>query len=316
MFEHILQLIKDYSRIIIHRHSSPDGDALGSQIGLKHIILENFPGKQVFTVGDGAGRYAFMEDTTMDIIPDSAYEGALAIILDTSAKALISDSRYELAKATARMDHHIFCEKIAETEVVDTSFESCCSLVAAFAMEYGLKLNPIAAKSLYTGMVTDSGRFRYDSTTAKTFRIASFLMEQPFDITEIYKNLYMNDFEQMRLRAQFTLKIRFTEEPVGGVAYIYTTLDELKASGADTFTVSRGMVSTMADIRGVDIWVNFTETGKGVICEIRSGKYNINPIAVKYGGGGHAKASGATVPDYNTAMQMLADLHAMTKENA
>ena len=71
------------------------------------------------------------------------------------------------------------------------------------------------------------------------------------------------------------------------------------------------MTNTMADIRGVDIWVNFTESDKGVLCEIRSSKYNINPIAVKYGGGGHAKASGATVADRDTAMAMLADLNAI-----
>ncbi len=312
MFEALYRLISEYDRIIIHRHTSPDGDALGSQIGLKHIILDNFPGKQVYAVGDGAGRYAFMDDTDMDVIPDSAYNGALAIVLDTSARSLISDERYQTAKATARVDHHLFCEKIAQTEVLDSSFESCCGMIAAFAMECGLKLSPLSAKSLYTGMVTDSGRFRYDSTSAKTFRMASFLMEQKFDTNEIYKNLYANDFEQMRLRAQFTLKIAFTEK---NVAYIYTTLSELKESGADTFTVSRGMVSTMSDIRGVDIWVNFTETEKGVICELRSSKYNINPVAVKYGGGGHAKASGATVPDRETAMQMLRDLDALMEEN-
>ena len=71
------------------------------------------------------------------------------------------------------------------------------------------------------------------------------------------------------------------------------------------------MVSTMADIKGVDIWVNFTETDRGVLCELRSSRFNINPIAVKYGGGGHAKASGATVKDRAEAMAMLADLDAM-----
>jgi phosphoesterase RecJ-like protein len=68
------------------------------------------------------------------------------------------------------------------------------------------------------------------------------------------------------------------------------------------------MVGVMSDTKGVDIWVNFTESDEGVLCELRSSRYNINPIAVKYGGGGHQKASGATVPDRETAMQMLADL--------
>ena len=98
------------------------------------------------------------------------------------------------------------------------------------------------------------------------------------------------------------------------MAYIYTTKEELAQYEADTFTISRGMVGTMGDLKGVDIWVNFTETEQGVLCELRSGKYNINPIAVKYGGGGHQKASGATVKDRNEAMQMLADLDRMMEE--
>ena len=312
MFEEALGLIKAYDRIIIHRHNRPDGDAMGSQIGLKHIILENFPGKQVYAVGDVSKRFTFMEDSVMDEVPDAWYEGALAIILDTSAKALISDDRYQLAEKTLRIDHHIFCEKIADVEITDTSFESCCGMIAQFACECGLKLNQVASKSLYTGMVTDSGRFRYDATTARTFRLASVLMEKPFDTNELYGNLYADDFAKVKLRAQFVLKINFT---ANNVAYIYTDLAEAKALNVETFTISREMVNTMANIRGVDIWVNFTETDAGVLCEIRSSRYNINPIAVKYGGGGHAKASGATVADRDTAMAMLADLDAMIGEN-
>ena len=101
------------------------------------------------------------------------------------------------------------------------------------------------------------------------------------------------------------MRIRTTPR---GTAYIYTTQEELAASGLDAFSASRGMVGTMADLRGIRKWVNFTETPDGVLCELRSSDYNINPIAVKYGGGGHAKASGATVPDRETAMQMLHDL--------
>lgn len=311
MFEKILEAIKKYEKIIIHRHSNPDGDALGSQIGLCELIRATFPEKTVYKVGDGARRYSFMEGSTMDEIADGEYEGALAIILDTSAKALISDGRYTLAARTARIDHHIFCEQIADVEVTDTSFESCAGMVAAFAKECGLTLTPAAAKALYTGMATDSGRFRYDSTSSRTFALASYLTEQEFDITDIYRELYSDDYERMKLRAEFVLKIKFTDKKVG---YIYTTAEEALATGADTFTISRGMVGTMADIRGVDIWVNFTETENGVLAELRSSKYNINPVATKYGGGGHAKASGATLADRAEAMQMLADLDAMIEE--
>ena len=311
MFEAIFKAIQDAPVIIIHRHNRPDGDALGRQIGMKHIILENFPGKTVYTVGDEARFFRFMEDSVMDCIPDSAYAGALAIILDSASRPLISDDRYTLAAKTVRIDHHIFCEQIADIEVVDTSFESCCGMVTQFAIESSLRLNVTASKALYTGMVTDSGRFRYDGTTARTFRLAAALMESDFDTNELFRDLYADDFASKLLKAKFILRIQFTP---CNVAYIYTDLEQFRELGVDTFTASRAMVNTMADIKGVSIWVNFTETENGVLCELRSNRYNINPIAVKYGGGGHQKASGATVKDRQTALAMLRDLDALTGE--
>lgn len=311
MFEEIHSLIEKYPRIILHRHKNPDGDALGAQLGLKEILIENYPDKQILAVGDMTPRYEFMATVPMDEADDALYHEALAIVLDTSAKALISDERYALAAMTARIDHHIFVEKIAEVEVTDTVFESCCGMITAMAMECGWKVSPEAAKVLYTGMVTDSGRFRYDSTTAQTFRLASFLKERSFSISDIYQNLYADELSMMQLRAKYTLKIQTTPE---GVAYIYTPIDEAKSYGVSDFTLSRAMVGVMSDIRGIHTWVNFTESENGVLCEIRSNRYNINPIATKYGGGGHQKASGATLKDRDEAMLLLEDLKSLSEE--
>ena len=311
MFEAVLDCIKNYDTIIIHRHSRPDGDAMGSQIGMKHLILENFEGKTVYMVGDATNYLSFMPDSVMDQIDDSVYNGALAILLDFASPHLASDDRYTLAKKTVRLDHHIYCETFTDVEVVDSSFESCCGLVTAFAVECGLKINAIAGEALYTGMLTDSGRFRYDSTNSRTFKLASELIDTGFDTNELYRNLYSDNFDSKLLKAKFTLKIKFTKN---NVAYIYTTHEEMKELGSSEFSISRGMVATMADIKGVDIWVNFTESDEGVLCELRSNRFNINPIAVKYGGGGHQKASGACVPDRETAMAMLNDLDAIQGE--
>ena len=309
----LIDKIKSHKIIVLHRHTNPDGDALGSQIGLKHIILENFPDKKVYIVGDMTPRYEFMAaDDAMDEVTDEIYKNALAIVLDTSASSLISDARYKTAKSTVRIDHHIWCEEICELEITDTSYESCCGLVTDIAVSAGLKIGPRAAKALYTGMVTDSGRFRYDSTTAKTFRLASRLMEEGIDVSDIYSNLYQDDFSHVQLRARFILKIQFTE---ANVAYIYTECEEAKSYGVSIFSISRGMVGTMGDLRGVDAWVNFTETDEGVLAEIRSSKYNINKIATKYGGGGHQKASGATLKDKSEAMAMLEDLNNLVRNN-
>lgn len=308
-----LELLKKYDTVIIHRHTNPDGDAMGSQIGLKNLLLDNFPEKKVYAVGDGAGRFSFMDGSVMDEIPYETYKGALAVILDSAEHSLVSDDRYTLAEKTLRIDHHIFCEKFADVEIVETAFESCAGLVTHLAREWGLTINTSAAKALFTGIVTDSGRFRYDSTTPRTFSDAAFLLEKGFNPTEIYDKLYVDDFSMIKMRAGFVLDIRFTQN---NVAYIYSDRKKVDSLGVSDFTVSRGMVNVMAEIRGVDVWVNFTESTDGtVLAELRSRNLDINKIAVKYGGGGHLKASGASLKDKAQAMEMLADLDKLVGEN-
>ena len=157
-------------------------------------------------------------------------------------------------------------------------------------------------------MVTDSGRFRYSGTGERTFRLAAFLMEKGFDTDALWRGLYAQSLEDARLRAAFVARISVTEH---GAGYIYTDLEEMKRLHRSEFEISRGMVNVMADLKEIRVWVNFTETEKGVLCELRSGSVSINPIAVKYGGGGHPRASGATVKNREEAMRMLADLDAL-----
>ena len=116
MYEQILQAIQAYDVIVIHRHTSPDGDAMGSQIGLKAIILDNYPQKRVYIVGDEPKRFSFMDGAVMDEVDDATYENALAIVLDSGASSLIADERWKTAQKTVRFDHHIFVEKAGEEE--------------------------------------------------------------------------------------------------------------------------------------------------------------------------------------------------------
>lgn len=310
MFEQVKERIEASPHIILHRHQNPDGDALGSQLGLALVLRDAYPDKLIHVVGDMTPRFAFMAQTPMDTLSDEDFDDALCILLDMSSAALVSDTRYRRARDTVRLDHHVYLEKFADLEVTDSSYESCCGLVTAMIMECGWELSPAAAKLLYTGMITDSGRFRYASTSARTFRLAAFLMEREFDTTDIYRSLYADDLFFIQLRARMTLKIQTTPHRV---AYIYTTKEEADSFGTDTFTLSRGMVNVMSEIRGIDIWVNFTESDEGVYCEIRSSRHNINPVAVKYGGGGHQRASGATLKDREEAMRLLSDLFALTE---
>lgn len=306
MFEQVLKLIKKYPTIIIHRHSYPDGDAMGSQLGLAALLKENFPSKQVYVVGDEATRLPFL-NAVMDEIPDEYYNDALAIILDCGGAHMVCDERYKTAATTVRIDHHLFCGKVGDVDISDSTFESACGMVAMLAKESGFKLTLEAATLLYMGMVTDSGRFAFDSVSARTFELAAFLMSQPIDLNSLNYNLNAEDFSEILARADNMHKIKFTEH---NVAYIYTAREEIPNTDSAPI-LSTGYVSLMRDIKGVHVWVNFTEADDGVHCELRSNNPNINPIAVKYGGGGHKKASGCIVPDRTTAMQVLADLDAL-----
>ena len=96
MFIDIINKIKEYNTIIIHRHFRPDGDALGSQIGLKEILKENFKDKKIFVVGDSNPRFDFVGE--MDEVSDSEYENALVIALDSSTENMINDQRYKSGK--------------------------------------------------------------------------------------------------------------------------------------------------------------------------------------------------------------------------
>lgn len=311
LFEEALREIQAAQRIIIHRHSRPDGDAYGSQLGLYLLVKANFPDKEVYMVGDSNERLAFMlGGRTMDDIPSSSYTDALAVIMDTSAASLVSDDRWSLAKRTLRFDHHLFLGRMSDIEVVDPSFESCCGILAAFAKESGLEVPNDAASAIFTGMVTDSGRFRYDAVNARTFELAAFLMQRNIDTSFIYRNLYTEELSFVKLRARFALRVKTTEH---NVAYTYTTRKELLEDGIDATTATRAFVNVMGDIKGVDVWVAFAEGDEGIACELRSANRNINPIAVKYGGGGHAKASGATVNSQSIVMDMLRDLDALAE---
>lgn len=313
MYKELIKNIEEYETIIIHRHSRPDGDALGSQIGLREVLKTTYSKKRIFAVGDLNSKYNFIGD--MDIIDKSEYEKALVLVLDTSDKALISGEEFSLGDKIIRIDHHITKESFGDLEFVNTSFESCAGLITNIVLNSNLKLSDIAARALFTGIVTDSGRFRYDSTNSRTLLLSSKLLEYNFSISEIYNNLYIDDLNLVKLRAQFILNFKLTEN---NVAYLKNTKEDLEKYNVDFFTISRGMVNTMAGIKGIDIWVNFTEdvVNNCVIAEIRSSKYNINPIAVKYGGGGHKAASGASLKSFEEADLMLQDLDNLLKENS
>lgn len=309
MLTKIYQTIKEYDTIIIHRHTKPDGDALGSQIGLKEAIISTFPTKCVKVVGDESERYSWIGK--MDEVSDDLYKEALVIVLDTGAEKLISDERYKTGKLIIKIDHHLPQGEYGDLAHVDTSRESCAGVIASFLIEKRFKINKEAATALFTGMVTDSGRFRYSSTNSTTYKIASELMKYNIDTESIYNKIYIDKLANVKLKAKLIDKFIVLDS---GVAYLINTKEEIKEYNVPIYDVSRGMVNIMAGIEEIKIWANFSEDVSGdIYCEFRSNGANINTVATKYGGGGHIQASGTTVYSFETVYEIIKDLEKVAR---
>jgi phosphoesterase RecJ-like protein len=305
----LFQKIEEHDVIIIHRHTNPDGDALGSQLGLKHLIKLNYPGKKVYVVGD-ENQFAFLGE--MDNISDNQYNSALAIVVDVCVTRLVSDKRFLKASSIFVIDHHLNepdfeCDYIVEPEHIATT-----QIITQLFQKRKMLFNEEAATCLFTGLVTDSGRFLYPNTSALSFEIAAFLLKQGARAKDIYNRVYSEDLNIKKLKGYFIDQFKITKH---GVAYMMNDKNLKDQFQVSTFTVSRGMVNQMANIKGVDIWANFTEDEDGLIyAELRSSERSIVHIARKHGGGGHALACGCTLKSFEEAYQVLEELDQFNQE--
>lgn len=314
MINKLIESIKKYDSIIIHRHNRPDLDALGSQLGLARSIQSTFPSKRVYVVGDSSNRYAFIGK--MDEIEDSVYEGALAIICDVAVSALVSDNRYLLAKEVFVVDHHTNSSDIVGAyTIINSEKAACAEYIAEILYDNEFIVNKECATALFGGIVTDSGRFQYNSTSPNTFLVASKLLASGAEMEWLYNNLYVEDLSSKRMKSYFANAFLVTENNVAYLKNDASVFDKFKV---DVFSISRGMVNQMAGIEGINIWCNFTQDidNNVILGEFRSRGVVIVDIAKKYGGGGHDMACGASLKSWEEVDLILHDFDIRAKEYA
>lgn len=309
----VLDKIKEYNRIILFRHIRPDGDAVGSTKGLAEILRLTYPEKEIYLQNEDFSEYvAFLgeEDAPID---DTLYTDALGIILDTSVSDRISNKKYTLCHELIKIDHHIPVESYAPYEWVEPSRSSCCEMIACFydTFKNELKINLQAATYIYTGMVTDSGRFRFRSVTGETLRLAGLLLDMGIDTERLFAHLYLREHHTFAFEAYVLKHLKLSEN---GVASIYITQATQRK-----FSLSRedaGETTSYLDsIKGALIWIVFIEAEDGTIrVRLRSRFVTINQLAERYRGGGHDCACGATVYSKGEANKLLREADATLKE--
>ena len=300
----ILDKIKEYDKIIIFRHKRPDGDAVGSTKGLREILRLTFPEKDIRLINcDYSDYVAFLggEDEPQD---DEFYKSALGIVIDTATVDRISNPKYALCREIAKIDHHIDKAPYGDLMWVEEERSSACEMIVAFydAFRDELKLTREAATYLFTGMVTDSGRFRFRSVSGDTMRLAAILLDAGVDTDHIYAELYMKDFSILRFQGKIYKRIKRT---ANGVAYLYISRAMRRRLGL-THEQASAAVSYMDSIRDSMIWLAFIESDDGSIrVRLRSRFVTVSELAEQYRGGGHACAAGATVYNKKEVQALL-----------
>ena len=290
----ILDKIEQYGTIIVSRHIRPDGDAIGSTKGLVKILRDTYPDKKIYLVNEDYSSYlAFLggEDT----VPEETYDGALQIIIDTGTEDRISNSNYKRAKEIIKIDHHIDDKPYGDISWVEDFRSSACEMIADFYLTFKdrLKMSPEAATYIYLGMVTDSGRFRFEGVTGNTLRIAGAILDCGVQTEKLFAHLYVDDVETLKLKSYVYDNMKITKN---GVAYIYMS-EEVQKKFNLTQEAASDTVGELSEIRGSLIWIAFIDNTakKSIRVRLRSRFLGINELANKYHGGGHKMASGATV---------------------
>lgn len=298
----ILNKIKEYNRILIFGHERPDGDCIGSQYGLYYILKESFPNKEIYVTGEVSEYVSFIGRPEM--INDSLFKGSLAICVDCANGERLSDQRYKNCDYSIKIDHHPAVDSFCDYEYVDTKAPACAQIITEFYLKFKdeLKINEDAARALYVGIVTDTGRFKFDSVTSKTFNIAGTLLDLGVDLADVDNHLSVETIDSLKLRGYCLNSFKVTKN---GFAYLIMTRDIIEKFGVSDEDAAN-QVTAISTIEGCPVWAMFIEYPDQIRIRLRSRGPVVNKLAEEYNGGGHPKASGARLDSWSDLDKFLA----------
>ena len=311
----ILAKIKEYDRILIFRHKRVDGDCVGASKGLKEILRASLPQKDVRIIDDEHSEYLAFLGPDDEAVPDEFYASALGIVVDVADTDRISNQKFALCREIIKIDHHIDRTPYGVISWVEDGRSSACEMIADFYASFQdeLTLTEWGATCINTGMVTDSGRFMYEGVCGDSMRLAGLILDHGVKTDWLYANLYLKSFDSLKFTAYVYEHMNVTEN---GVCWLLVDKAMQEKFNLNMESASAA-ISSLSGIRGCLCWIAFIESGDAegsVRVRLRSRFANINHIAEKYHGGGHACASGATVYSTDEMHALLRDADAHIKQ--
>lgn len=309
MFKKIYKKIEEFDTIVIARHVGVDPDALASQLALRDSIKLTFPNKKVMAIGTGSAK--FFHIGKLDRL--EKVNNALLIVVDTPDKRRVDSVDFSQFAYTIKIDHHPFVEEFCNIEYIEDTASSACEIIMNLILNTDLQCDSSIASTLYLGLTSDSNRFLFDSCTSNTFGLVSiFLDRYNFELSEVYRKLYMRPMNEVRLEGYIALNMNVTKN---GLGYIQITDEVIKQFEVDSASAGN-MVNNFNFINEMLVWATLTEDIKNdqIRVSIRSRGPEINQIAEKFNGGGHKFASGVKLKNFDEAMLLMKELDNLLEE--
>lgn len=292
VLEKIKESIERAHNVLILTHENPDGDAIGSSLAFMHALKKL--GKEVTVLIPSINNmYSFLpgfEEIKHEIENIEAFDLCIALDSSDSERLFICKPYFEKIEHTIVIDHHITNQNFGDVNYVNALASSTCQNLIVVLATLDIAINKDMAECIYTGILTDTGGFRYN-TQSETFEFAAMLLETGIDISKIYRIVFDTVTEKRtRLLSRALDRLEILED--GKIAFTYITtqdVNDLQSEDGD----HENIVNYGRNVEGVEVSIFAREKDGKYKISLRANEYvDVSQIASKYAGGGHLRAAG------------------------
>lgn len=298
IIESALYPIHQSNQIALFAHIQPDGDTIGSCLALSELLRAFGKSVDLYCQDEVPVSLHFLqgiEQFQSEYNENMPYDLTIAVDCSDEGRMGIFSNLYQSGRHTMNIDHHISNTMYAETNLVDSTAAATGEIIYSIVKSFDIKPNKLIAEVLYTAISTDTGGFRFQNTTAESYRIGADLIDCGIDVGRITTLLYStNRIEKIRLLGKALDSLTLYND--NQIAVITITQEDLITTGAKESEIEN-MINYAKDIVGVELGILFREQAdSSTKVSFRSkGKVDVSRLAEEFNGGGHKAAAGANL---------------------
>lgn len=291
----IKEVVERSETIVVFTHENPDGDAVGSSLAV-YTVLKNMGKKVDLVIPKFPKTFKFLPNYKEALTEPTLEKYDLGIALDCADIKRLDGPTETFLKSETRVniDHHTSNGMFGDLNFVDPVSPACSQIITTILKYFKIDISIDVATCLITGIVTDTGGFKYEGVTSETFEIASEFLEKGVKISSVCKNSLSNISKEKFEAKKLTMnRTEFLEN--GKISYTYMTKEDMEKLNVIQSDLD-GIVENGRDVEGVEVSIFLYETDKGFKASLRSNSYvNVADVCLLFNGGGHVRAAGCTM---------------------